>query len=263
MLLTIINDCRDMNAAGRQATRAAALLKGTVHFIGVANDLEASGNLVDMLDAFGDTQGAVLVNVAPRNGKAKLWHNGTPFGYFYYKKILVVASVDGLTLSLVKKLGLADELKVLDIASCLHFLEKREQLTENLASRIHESQFRSYEFLPRAADWILRGREMPYSVLSLQAIADARPCVWWVDNFGNCKTTLLEEEVLKRKDARGAIPTAFGALPYYPRLKDVPDDTVALVTGSSGLENKQFVEIVAQGASAAQVLGISSGDVMW
>ncbi|MBI1839007.1 MAG: hypothetical protein HYR95_01760, partial [Candidatus Colwellbacteria bacterium] len=103
MNITIINDCRDANAAGRQAARAATLLGGTVAFIGVTNDLEASGNLIDALDAIEGKGGIVLVNVAPRNGTAKKWENGTPFGYFWYKETLVLASVDGLTLSLVKK----------------------------------------------------------------------------------------------------------------------------------------------------------------
>ena len=84
-------------------------------FIGISSDLEASGNIIDTLDAYGDLPGVILVNIAPRNGKAKKWKNGTPFGYFWYKKILVISSVDGLTLSLVKKLNLVKTINVLDI----------------------------------------------------------------------------------------------------------------------------------------------------
>ena len=115
MHITIINDCKDANAAGRQMARAAGLIEAPVSFVGVSSDLEAAGNLIDMLDAYGDSAGILLVNVAPRNGKAKKWQNGTPFGYFWYKKILVLSSIDGLTLSLVKKLQLVDSINVLDI----------------------------------------------------------------------------------------------------------------------------------------------------
>jgi len=36
MTITIINDCRDANAANRQATRASSLLQSPVVFVGVA-----------------------------------------------------------------------------------------------------------------------------------------------------------------------------------------------------------------------------------
>jgi len=113
--VTIINDCRDENAKGRQVTRAISLLKCPVSFIGVENDLEASGNLIDTMDALGESAGVILVNVAPRNGKGRKWGNGSPFGYFRYKKIIVVSSIDGLTLSLVKKLKLIKFVNILDL----------------------------------------------------------------------------------------------------------------------------------------------------
>ena len=71
MNITIINDCRDANAVGRQIARATSLLGGSVSFIGVSSDLQASGNIIDVLDALEENPGIVLVNVAPRNGKAK------------------------------------------------------------------------------------------------------------------------------------------------------------------------------------------------
>src|SRR3989344_9103064 len=115
MNIIIINDCRDANAVGRQIARAASLLGGSASFLGVTSDLQAAGNLIDVLDALGENPGVVLVNVAPRNGKAKKWGNGTPFGYFWYRKTLVVASIDGYTLSLVKKLKVVNFVYVLDI----------------------------------------------------------------------------------------------------------------------------------------------------
>src|SRR5688572_12965729 len=98
MFVTIINDCKDENAFGRQATKAAALFGCSIVTVGVDSDIEAAGNLIDCLDAGEGKEGVILVNVAPRHGDAKKWPNGTPFGYFLYKETLVVTSIDGLTL---------------------------------------------------------------------------------------------------------------------------------------------------------------------
>ena len=82
MFVRIISDCRDDNARGRVETRIAALLGVTPGFTGVANDLEAAGNLVDMLAAGLGRDGIIMVNVAPRNVKRE---NGSPFGVFKWK----------------------------------------------------------------------------------------------------------------------------------------------------------------------------------
>lgn len=74
MFCTIISDCQDDNVFGRQKTRIAALFGSSIDaitMIGVSNELEAAGNLVDVLDAAGGASGIVLVNVAPRDDKAK------------------------------------------------------------------------------------------------------------------------------------------------------------------------------------------------
>ena len=80
MFVTIINDCRDPNALGRQATRAASLFDCSVTPIGVENDLEAAGMLVDVLDAAEDRKGVILVNVAPRQSSGKK-HDNASAGY--------------------------------------------------------------------------------------------------------------------------------------------------------------------------------------
>jgi hypothetical protein len=86
MNITIINDCRDANAVGRQSTRASVLIGGPVSFVGVQNDIEAAGNLIDILDAYGGAPGAILVNVAPRNGKAKKVEERNTFWLFLVSK---------------------------------------------------------------------------------------------------------------------------------------------------------------------------------
>jgi hypothetical protein len=256
MNTTIINDCRDANASGRQITKVATLLGSSVCFIGVSGDLEAAGNLIDTLDAFGENQGVVLANVAPRNGGAKKWPNGTPFCWFRYKKILVLASIDGLTLSLAKKLGLTGEVNVLDVQGSLDRFIGAGCLEEADKGRILMTQFRSYDFLPLAAAFLARGNDLPGERLDIGEIPDAPGAVWWIDSFGNCKTTLLYEDL----ESGISLMEKIGNLPYYPRLKDVPNNKTAIITGSSGLDNKRFLEIVVQGGNAKNELQLAVGD---
>lgn len=257
MFYTIINDCRDANAAGRQATRIAALTSVAPAFVGVGSDLEAAGNLIDILDAALGAPGAILVNVAPRNGGAKKWKNGTPFGYFRHGKTVVVASIEGLTLSLVKKLGLVSEIRLLDVASTTEEMAKNGALDPTLRERIIQTQFRSLEFLPRVAAYLATHDEIASTPFSVSEIPDAPAAAWFVDNFGNVKTTLLPEE-LPASD--GVVPTRFGTLPFYEHLAEVPDGAAALTRGSSGFGSARFVEIVVQGGSVAAKFGISSGE---
>ena len=257
MNITIINDCRDANASGRQITRVTSLLGSQVSFIGVTNDLEAAGNLVDTLDALEENPGVVLVNVAPRNGKAKKWKNGTPFGYFWHKKILILSSIDGFTLSLVKKLELTKFINVLEVPRTLDQLIAYGVLSKKLKNSIARTQFRSYEFLPRVAAFLVQGKKLQSTKLNIKNIPDMPLAIWWIDNFGNCKTTLLSED-MKYKIY---FSEKFNALTHLPRLKDVPSETAAIITGSSGLGEKRFLEIVVQGGSAAKKLNISVGEL--
>lgn len=250
MFCTIINDCKDANAAGRQVTRVASLLNCASSLIGVQNDLEAAGNLVDALDAGEGGRGVILVNVAPRNGpstssgQGKKWENGTPFGYFWYKDTLVVSSVDGLTLSLAKKIAIIQNFRV---------LETPKEYAKN--------QFRSFDFLPRAASVLLGKEELAEAEFNIEEIPEPPKAVWWVDNFGNCKTTLFPEDI--SFEAGKVMETKVGKLQCFESLKDVPDGQCALTIGSSGLEDKRFLEIVKQGGSASKDLEISVGDVIY
>ncbi|MBD3244712.1 MAG: hypothetical protein GF335_01835 [Candidatus Moranbacteria bacterium] len=260
MIAAIINDCRDDNVKGRQIARVSSLLNCHSTLVGVKNDLEAAGNLIDILDALEDRKGVVLVNVAPRNHQAKGWKNGTPFGYFYYKNILVVSTVDGLTLSLVKKLGLIDEIKVLDVPGVLNEMIKKGFVKKEIRQRIIKTQFRSFEFSPRVAAYLWENKELAGVKLLIQEIPQAPESVWFIDNFGNCKTTLLEDDIEKK--VGDCLKTKLGEFDIYSRLKDVPNNKAAIIKGSSGIGDKRFLEIVMQGKSAAENFKIQSGDLV-
>ncbi len=255
MFVTIITDCSDSNALGRKMTRTASLFGFPPIPMAIENDfealsdLEAAGHLIDILDAGLGNSGVVLVNKAPRSGKAKKWENGTPFGYFWYKKTLVVSSVDGFALSLVKKLGLVDEINVLDIPTVMHYAVASNLLTKEVADYIITTQFRSFEFVPRVAKWVFDKIAIPFESLKIDEIPDAPNAVWFADIFGNLKTTLLPNEIGFENGKKINFEN-FGEITFYDRLKDVPNGETGLIIGSSGLDSNRFLEIVIQGQSA-------------
>lgn len=246
---------------GRQETRAASFFQSPVVPIGITNDLEASGTLIDILDAAGGEEGVILVNVAPRNGRAKeKWPNGTPFAYFYYENTLVATSIDGHTLSLIKKLGIADSVHLMDIPTVMRSMHHQGKIKEDLVDIIANTQFRSFEFLPRVAKWIHEKESIPSETYSLSEVDDASHAVWFVDNFGNCKTTMLPEDV--DFEAGKTIKILGEEVRCYDRLKDVDDKKPGLIIGSSGFRDKRFLELDINGGNASKHFGITSGSTI-
>ena len=254
MFTTIINDCKDDNARGRQECRVASLALGHVSFVGVESDLEAGMQLIDMLDATEGRKGLILVNVAPRGGHTRQWENGTPFGYFWYHETLVVASVDGFVLSAVKDLGLLSEVALLDTHTGSAAMAEAGFITPEAAARIPGTQFRSFDFIPRAGLFLLAGTTLPSTALPLESVPALPPAIWHIDNFGNCKTTLRPEAFAPNTVTR------YATLPFIKQLKDVPDATGALTVGSSGIHDTRFVEAVIQRGNFARTHEAHIGD---
>lgn len=261
MYVTIINDCHDPLTMNRQVVRASTLFPATnVSAVAVGNfaDLEASGAIIETIDAAMDEPGIILANVAPRHGKAKKWPNGTPFGHVKYKHTDIFATVDGVTLSLLHKYGLAERIEVYDIPTVLDAMIKAGKLAEHLRTPITNTQFRSFEFLPRVAKWYLQGVDIPAEVHPLSDFLPAPLAVYSIDNFGNCKTTAWAEDI--NHQAEQKIKTTWGEIMCYDRLKDVPNDEPGIIIGSSGYRDHRFIEIVVQGKSAAAHFDIKVGD---
>lgn len=258
--VVIITDCQDDNAKMRQISRVVSLMPGvgSVAFCGVNSTIEASGNIVDALDAFDGSPGLILANVAPRSGESRMWENGSPFGYLNIKKSLVLGTIDGYTFSVLQKIvGRNLQVKVFDITEAVRFLG----LNTKTAKRVINTQFRSFEFMPRAASAILKGIKIPAH--SLSGGAPLCPnAVWWVDNFGNLKTTILPKEVgFKPGKELLIIRMCQGPqeITCFERLSHVPDGKFGLIIGSSGCGSRRFLEIVLQGGSASSKLGLCSG----
>lgn len=256
MFATIINDCRDENARGRQESRLASLLPISPTFIGVDSDLEAGVQLIEVLDATEGREGLVLVNVAPRGGHTTKWENGTPFAFFYYHHTLVITSVDGYALSAVKAFGIAEEVSLLDTHSAAAAMLAAGFIDAIAAEQLPTTQFRSFDFTPRVGAFILQGNTVPATPHALQDIAPLPHAIWHIDNFGNCKTTLTEQDL----DGASSLVTRFGTLPYIPQLRDVADGSAAMTRGSSGLRDRRFLELVVQRSSFTSTHNAQIGD---
>lgn len=262
MSSVIISDCSDDNAIARVSARLSAITQDAVTSIRVPAFLDersavcAAGNLIDALDAVEGKPGVVIVNVAPRMDTEN--ENGAPFGYFWFGDTLVISTIDGGTLSLVADLGVVESFAKLDVSAVTDELIAQELVPDDVGSDIKNSQFRSYEFAPYVAGAVLGGFQLPVEEGGEEEIDPAPSVVWWVDNFGNIKTTIIDEYI--GFTGNGSVPTRIGTFAYEPRLTDVPEGETAVVRGSSGIGDHRFLEIVRQGGSAADTLGVSIGD---
>jgi hypothetical protein len=263
MFLTIITDCRDDNARTRQETRYAHLFpEANVSFIGATTDIEASGNVIDIVEAGDDAPGVIAVNCAPRDGRAKKWKNGSPFGYAWVGNKLIVGTIDGYSFSLLKRFDLIDSIKVTDIRTALAEGRYTPEQIEVAAN----TQFRSLNYLPRLARIVWENKEITAETLPVSEVPDVPSLVWWIDCFGNCKTTLTPEDINFTAGEIKTVTFADGTsipVPCVERLADVPDGEPALIVGSSGLRDHNFVEIITQGVgggSAAKRFNIKKTD---
>lgn len=267
MFTTIITDCKEENEKGRQITRyhqlglGPATLVGVDSNLGLAATIESAGNLIDILDASNGRPGVIVSNVAPRGYKEEDGENGTEFSYFWHNETLVIATIKGYNLSLIKKLHITETVRLAKLDVVLENAVFSGLLDENIARHILNSQFRSFDYVPRLARWIVDQEMLPTFPLSLQQIKDIPNAVWCIDAFGNAKTTILSNEVDFKEGQ--TIQTSLGELTFYNRLKNVPHGEPGMYIGSSGFEDKRFLEIAVQSAdienSAKNAFGLKVG----
>ena len=253
---SIITDCNDDGARARQELRFKSLFGVQPTFLGVgerAPDIEAAGNLLDQLDTLQNLpasaekpQAVILVNVAPRGDKVREeWGNGTPFCYFHVGETLVVSAYAGRNLDLVHRRGLVDTVELLDTEKVTAAAVQWGDITSAQAKNITHSQFRSLEFMPLVAYWLLHDRPVPASTQSLKSSLDPQGHIWQIDNFGNAKTTLVPSDIGFEEGKKVTLADGHEAV-CHRRLADVPKDTSALTIGSSGYGPDRFLEVVVQ-----------------
>jgi hypothetical protein len=268
----IINDCRDTNASARQIARFRSLFGVEPTFIGLGEgrdaDLEAGGELIDQLEAvstpesYPDTPVVALVNVAPRGDDVRQkWENGTPFAYTKIDKATVFAPVEGRVLPLLRKLGLAEQAEQLDIPQVTASFLDQGILTEEEAAKVRDTQFRSLHFLPLAARELIGGNELPSKKISLDEHPGVAGRAWFIDNFGNVKTTLTPEEIGFEEGQTLTLESGQD-ITCYRRLADVPTDQLGLTIGSSGYGDVRLLEVAKAGGRAADDLNIGIGSTI-
>jgi len=145
----------------------------------------------------------------------------------------------------------------MDIPKALDEMITNGFISDSLRENITNTQFRSYEFVPRVAKYIYDNKDVTSEKIDIGGVDDMPKVVWWIDNFGNCKTSILKDEL--NIDSDGFVETKIGKLRFFEKLKDVPNKEAGLVVGSSGFMDKRFIEVVAQGKRADQHFDLSVG----
>lgn len=258
----VISDCQDANARARVCLRLAAIFGVTPIFIAVTGEIEAAGNLVDMVDALAGKSGLILMNPAPRGKYTSRWPDGAPFGHVRVAGCDIITTVNGYALSLLQKVVKGPiQVNVFDTRLALERLA-----TTRPIEAVVNSQFRSFEFLPWLAQAVISGNQQ-LSSEPLGEIPTIANCIWWIDHFGtsafgNLKTTLLPQEIdFTPEENIVALRIGDDTRTYqcYKYFKAIPDGQWGLVIGSSGLDEQRFIEVILKGGNAAKELGCTTG----
>ncbi|MEK7575078.1 MAG: hypothetical protein AAB511_02490 [Patescibacteria group bacterium] len=248
--VAVVNDClTDSNGNGRigsMVTRHFCRPAGAL--IAVDHTHEAAINLVDQLAVLDKSPGVIVVNIAPRDKTdGKRFRNGTHFGYFWAGNTLVVSTISGFSLSLIRKFQLAETIHVLDLEKSADMLVEKGRVSRNEGEIMKTTQFRSCFFQIPAAAFLAWSGGLPSKARSIEDLVPEAPrAIYHIDCFGNMKTSLTKVEIGNPKVGE-KVETRFGNLPFYPQLCQVPEGTTALILGSSGY-GVPLVEIVTNGA---------------
>ncbi|MES2930475.1 MAG: SAM hydroxide adenosyltransferase [Patescibacteria group bacterium] len=250
-------DCKDPNALTRLTARLSTLFAdSSIYSVGIDSDIGASGCILDTLDALriGKSPHIIIGNLAPRQDKSH--KNGAPFYIGRIDQTIIVATKTCFTL--LSKFNLIKNIEETDVATvCRKFLPREE------ANRIANSQFRSFEYVPRLARWAYEGKKFPTIASAVVPLGDNQ--IWWIDNFGNAKTTITEKEIkaaVKNGSVSLRIAGKTHSFPFYQKLSDVPKGKKAVIIGSSGYKDTRFAEIVIQGKSASSALALVHGTLI-
>jgi hypothetical protein len=286
----IITDCHDSSAKGRLKTRWRALFGGSCEptFVKIkahTSELERGStqavmHLLDQIDAsripgprLMKDRMLILINSATRGETPLHRPNGSPFCWWWADKhTLVVSTMDGPVLPYANYLGLIPSgiVHELSVEEVMEFASNnRDWVSKAEAQRICNTQFRSFEFQPLVAKWLLRGWEIPSDPY---IVPDYRPediTVLYRDSFGNLTLNVTPEQFGYREGMEVTLWDGNVAL-CVPSLKDVPQSheekpLLALTIGSNGLrdpgtgEEQRLLELVIMQRSAAKYTGLRPG----
>ena len=250
MQIFIISDCTDVNVLARyKAAFFRECPRSIIECVPTKHVLEAAGTGVDLINELRGQRGAVFINFAPRRDADKKngLSNGPDFVYFFVGKTLVVTSNTPSIFGVLHHFGVPYEnIRLIDCND----------------DRFEKTQFRSGQIIPLVVKEILTGEYVGQQCEVENQCVKNR--IWFVDNFGNCKTTIRDG--ISGYFARSLhLDDKFvffneDKLPYYYGLTDVPDGTPACIYGSSGYQDESAAELVIKGGSFAKRYGVKVGD---
>lgn len=260
--VAIVSDCGGQ-AMSRMMVRVNALMPGArcIAFESACL-IEASGNIVDALDAFSPhTTGAILCNSAPRKDARET--NGSA----------IVAGSVGL-ITLISTAGALGLVRKLVPNLMVRKLNVNAFLSQCVKTDRHTFNFRGLEVIPHILKHMHYYNDKGSFLFQdffepFDQFPAVDSCVWHVDTIGghptNLKLTILRDECKgfeKGHTARVLFPKSGASheIPCFERLTDIPTGSLGLYEGSSGLGNRRFLEIAVMGGSAAKELGVRAGD---
>lgn len=273
-LVTYFQDCIDNNAINRLKRKIHAYTGGTTDVIPIEHMAAVGMDLVDMLQASRIVSNLkplgrqiILANMARRELSHGVYRNGPPFCYFKVgegkSEVLVVSTFTEDFLTLAHRLGIVEEVNLLEIHDVLESAIKNGHMRADEAEEIEFSQFRSLDFVPLAARLLTHS---PFWLVSeVRHLGDPPPpkgIALRFDNFGNIFTDVLPEDVGFEPGGKLTLVTG-EEINCYKYLADVPPGELAAVIGSSGYAQKRFIMVTIQGTSAEAYLDIHTpGDAI-
>lgn len=251
--IAIVSDCGGQ-AMSRMISRYYALLDAVCIPYDSLSLVEASGNIVDALDAFRGFKSAVVCNSAPRRDTRGT--NGSAIVYGTVGKTIIISTV--CALGLLKKLVPNFTARKVSVKSFMQSeCGNKSDTTPN---------FRGLEVIPSVLSSLVyehnvSGLSLPYSKDNFPLI---EPSVWLVDTIEgkptNIKLTILRDEASWFKPG-DKITIKFGGEPFtpltcYERLTHIPDGEAGIYVGSSGLGDRRFLEVAVMGGRAAEMFNV-------
>ena len=258
----LFTDCHGRNEKARLSLKISSLFGSKPEITGLRGDargrhkdVELAGQLADALCTLDGGAGIIFANTAPRNTDDRKT-NGAPFVYFWTGETLVVTTIGGYTLSLVRTLELTQEVSLLDLPTVVAYMRKEGVITRENADEIVGTQFRSLLFAPIVAQCLIERKPLPHQCMPINAFAEIqKPTVWMIDPFNNRKLTATWEETEWKQGDQIATNISKASIPFIRRLTDVPPNTIAFTVGSSGGKGtKHFIELVVNGGDPGAYL---------
>ncbi len=256
--IAVVSDCGGQ-AMSRMMTRLLALHSDAVCVpYESATIMEASGNVVDALDALAGRPGAIVCNSAPRKHARET--NGDTIVYGCVRGHAIVVATVG-TLGMLKKLVPDFSASAIDVDAFMNYLSLGERRRFN---------FRGLEVIPH----ILRSVRDRSNLSKVSSPHHTFPavsqCAWLVDRIER-KRTNIKLSIL-RCEAPWFVPgqkvmiqfsgLSVRTMTCYERLTDIPENNFGIYEGSSGYGDNRFLEVAVNGGSAAVQLNVGTPETM-